>query len=79
VRAEFPEHPPYEGVFDDVVPHLTLGERRAATTEQLRAAEADVSPLLPVTTRVDRVHLLAGSAEPGSWRVLHELPLAEAD
>ena len=26
VAAAFPEHPPYEGAHDDVVPHLTVGQ-----------------------------------------------------
>ena len=75
VFAEFPDHPPYEGQFEDLAPHLTVGQQPFGSLAELRAAEADVAPLLPVATRVDRAFLLAGSDEPASWRVLHELPL----
>ena len=37
VAAEFPEHPPYGGVFEEVVPHLTVGHDH--DHETLRAAE----------------------------------------
>src|SRR4029453_6115329 len=46
VAAAFPEHPPYEGVHDDVVPHLTVGQD--ASVETLRAVERQVRPGLPV-------------------------------
>lgn len=75
VFAEFPQCPPYEGAFADVVPHLTVGHAPHGTPPDLRAAEEAVAPRLPVTTRVERAFLLAGSDQPDSWQVLHELPL----
>jgi 2'-5' RNA ligase len=75
VWSEFPEHPPYEGVFDDVVPHLTVGERRLGSLEELREVERTVQRALPVRTYVDRVALIAGRPEADSWRTAHELPL----
>jgi 2'-5' RNA ligase len=77
----FPEYPPYGGAFDDVVPHLTVGEvgeRRRGSLEQLRAAEADVSPQLPIRTRVDRVLLIAGTNVANSWYSVQEFRLAPA-
>lgn len=42
VGHAFPEHPPYAGVHDVVVPHLTVGERRLSSLPKLQAAELDV-------------------------------------
>jgi 2'-5' RNA ligase len=75
VWKEFPQHPPYEGVFEDVVPHLTVGERRLGSLEELGEVERTVRRALPVRTYVDRVALIAGRPEAGSWRTVHELPL----
>lgn len=78
VWAAFPEHPPYGGVYDDAVPHLTVGETRQADLAALRVAERVVQPLLPLSAHVDRVLLIAGSEEPNSWGVLHEIGLGTA-
>ena len=69
----FPDHPPYDGTFDDVVPHLTVADH--GTLAELREAERRVRPLLPVPTEVSAVQLLAGTAAAGSWRTVRELPL----
>ncbi len=76
VWRAFPQHPPYGGIFPEVVPHLTIGER--APLPRLRAAEAAVRRDLPVVAPVREVSLLAGSHEPDSWRVLETLPLRGA-
>ena len=81
VWRAFPAHPPYAGAFDDLAPHLTVGQRADGderALDELRSIESVVSQQLPVTAYVDRVHLIAGSAEPDSWRTLHELPLGAA-
>lgn len=70
----FPHHPPYEGEHEPV-PHLTVGYRRHSSLEALRAAADQLAPQLPITAEVDRVHLLAGGVENGSWRVVAEAPL----
>jgi 2'-5' RNA ligase len=75
VWTAFPEHPPYGGAYDDVVPHLTVGERRLADVAALQAAERDVRGGLPVATRIGEVLLIAGTTAPASWRVLRRLPL----
>ena len=80
VWAAFPDHPPYEGSYDEVTPHLTVGHAPLGTPEDLRAAEAALLPMLPVRTTVDHVSVLAGretdpadTSEP--WRLVAELPL----
>lgn len=75
VAAAFPEHPPYEGAHDDVVPHLTVGQD--AAVEQLRAVERQVRPSLPVQKRVTEVQVIVGRPEVGgSWEVVGRFPLA---
>jgi 2'-5' RNA ligase len=73
----FPRTPPYGGTYDDVVPHLTVAELRNGTPEELRQTDADVRPALPVTARIDRVWLVAGNDQPGSWRLAATFPLGQ--
>lgn len=56
LAARWPDHRPYGGAFDDVVPHLTIAEGDA---DALATAEAMVRPGLPIATRVERVDLIA--------------------
>lgn len=65
---------PYEGAYDAVVPHLTVGHR--APLPQLRAAAAEVAAGPPVSATVRSARLMVGSREPGSWTTVAELPLA---
>jgi len=77
VVRRFPETPPYEGAFgDDVVPHLTIGHD--APRDVLARAGDAVAQLLPIRATVRGVRLIAGSATPDSWRILHEFRLAPA-
>lgn len=78
VWRAFPDHPPYGGVFDDVVPHLTVGERRRGSASALRAAAAAVGHQLPIRARIERAVLIAGTAEPNSWHSVREFPLPAA-
>lgn len=78
VSAAFPGHLPYGGEHDDVIPHLTVGESRRGSIEDLRAAEADVSRRLPLTVRVDHALLMAGTDQPSSWRAVASLPFSAA-
>ena len=76
VSAAFPEHPPYGGVFADVVPHLTIGHDHDVAT--LRAAEDAVSARLPFVQRVDEVELWSGPppvSAHGRWRLVRAYPL----
>ncbi|WP_345524228.1 2'-5' RNA ligase family protein [Nocardioides conyzicola] len=78
VVSEFPDYPPYGGQFDDVVPHLTVGESQYGTVAELRAAAADVSSQLPIAARIDHALLVAGTDRPGTWHTLARLPLGAA-
>jgi hypothetical protein len=74
VVDRFPDYPPYGGEFDDLVPHLTVGDSRRGTLDDLRAAEADVRTRLPITARIEHALLIAGTDQPDSWHTLAELP-----
>ena len=74
----FPEFPPYRGAHLDPVPHLTIGGPLPGAQAELRAAEAEVLPKLPLGAVVGRVLVMAGTREPGSWRTIRELSLADS-
>jgi hypothetical protein len=77
VFRAFPECPPYAGAHGDAPdPHLTLGDLTIGTVADLRAADADVRPSLPLRARVDHVLLMAGAPSPDSWHVVGDFPLA---
>ena len=71
--AEFPDHPPFGGVFADVVPHLTVGHRhpRAVLADAERAVRAG----LPVTGTATAVELLTQDEPGGRWTLRERFPL----
>jgi 2'-5' RNA ligase len=81
VVARYPAHLPYDGAFDDITPHLTVGDR--GTLAELRDAAAAVAPALPITARATDVWLMVGTParvdtavrRDGSWRVRARFPL----
>ena len=73
IATEWPEHPPYEGVHETVIPHLTVAESEdEGLLERIRA---DVEPKLPLQTRVTEAQLYAEDAA-GRWHERSRLPLA---
>lgn len=64
VTKAFPQHPPYEGKFADVVPHLTIAERGSPAS--MHTAEAEVRSVLPIQIRTQTVTLLAERSS-GMW------------
>jgi 2'-5' RNA ligase len=75
VAARFPDFPPYEGAFDEVIPHLTVGDGAARAV--LEEAMAGLGPQLPIPVRVTGVHLLTEGVS-GSWQVNAEFPLSSS-
>ncbi len=73
VWDRFPGYPRYGGTHADPVPHLTVGHD--APVDLLRAAADAVTPHLPIRVPVTTVRLIEGSAAPGSWRTVADLPL----
>jgi 2'-5' RNA ligase len=73
VFAEFPDHPPFGGQFDEVIPHLTVGHQQPVA--DLRAAEEAVRPYLPIEGTVRAVSLLV--EQPGGrWQRARTFGLA---
>ena len=73
VAKAFPDYPPYGGEYDEVTPHLTVGD--SAEKEQLRDAEKQVLAHLPIRMTVARAALWCGTDAPGSWRPEAVFPL----
>jgi hypothetical protein len=77
--AAFPSCPPYGGGYDEVIPHLTVGDRGGLTA--MRAAAAAILPHLPIEATATEVTLMAGpppgdpDSPPGKWRRLASFPL----
>lgn len=73
IVRRFPGYPPYEGAFDNVVPHLTVAHGDAALMDE---AGADVGRSLPIKS-VAREVILLEEVEPdwGRWKVRARLPL----
>ena len=67
--ARFPDHAPYEGLFKEITPHLTV-----AQGEDSGAAEAALRPLLPFGSRAASVVLFEQVA-PDRWRENAEFAL----
>jgi 2'-5' RNA ligase superfamily len=59
VEQRWPDHPPYEGAFDEVIPHLTIGA-------------TDVP--LPIRCRATEILLLV-EHEDGSWSTVRSFAL----
>jgi 2'-5' RNA ligase len=62
---------PYGGVYEDVVPHLTLADHAAG--EHMRSAEAIARELLPFGSRAIEVRLLRGG--PAGWAEVRRFAL----
>ena len=78
----YPGCSPYGGIYEDVVPHLTVGQD--GDLAELRAAAEAVSPLLPIATEATEVILTAGPepgrplGSPGDWHTVASFPLGQA-
>ncbi len=65
VFRAYPAFPPFEGQFDDVVPHLTVGHGHPLN--DLRAAEDSVQDRLPVESSATAVTLMTQQSSGGHW------------
>ncbi|WP_127500886.1 2'-5' RNA ligase family protein [Actinoplanes solisilvae] len=74
VTARFPAVRPYDGQFDEIVPHLTVGHDKPVA--DLKTAAADIAEHLPIAARITSMRLATGCPEPGhTWSTLAEFPL----
>lgn len=74
VVEAFPEYPPYEGQFDDVVPHLTIADR--GPLEAMQAADRTVRPHLPISTVARAVTLMVEQPS-GRWEAAASFALGD--
>jgi 2'-5' RNA ligase len=73
IAARYPEHPPYQGAFDTIVPHLTVAQGESRVLDE---AEADVSRALPLEAAAAEVVLLEEVvADWGRWEPRARLAL----
>lgn len=73
IFERYPDYPPYEGVHDEVIPHLTVTAGDASLRE---AVEAAVSPHLPIDAEAREVVLLEENTT-GFWRARERFTLGE--
>ena len=71
IASRWPAWPPYGGLFDTVIPHLTIAESEDAPLERVVAA---VEAQLPFDARADRLELWLQD-EGGRWRPHWTFPL----
>lgn len=74
VHAAFPEYPPFAGLFEDVVPHLTVGH--GVHLAEMIAAEGEVQQHLPVRSTAREVVLMTQVEPEGVWSTAARFPLA---
>ena len=72
ILMEWPEVPPYCGVHEDVVPHLTVAH--GVDEAMMDEIEADISRRLPFSARVTEAALFVFDG--ARWRQRASLPLA---
>jgi 2'-5' RNA ligase superfamily len=73
LEREFPDYPPYGGLYDDLAPHLTVAHQ--ADEADLRAVEADLRSGLPIAGRAEHLTLMTEDDD-GLWSVRHRFPFA---
>jgi 2'-5' RNA ligase len=64
IVERYPDYPPYGGIHDEVIPHLTVAEADAAVQDEVEAA---LTPYLPITARADEVTLIVED-KAGRWQ-----------
>jgi 2'-5' RNA ligase len=72
ISSQYPEYPPYEGIHDVVIPHLTVAE---GGTELQDEVEAALAPALPIEAEARSASLILED-ESGWWNPGERYPLA---
>jgi 2'-5' RNA ligase len=77
VADRFPNYPPYGGIHDEVIPHLTVAEceREGSCADPdaiLGEVERAISGVVPIEARADEVWLMTGSDR---WTLRTRFPL----
>lgn len=73
VWAAFPTHPPYEGRFSDIVPHLSVAQGGTELLDEAEPLLGRVIPLSGIAGVCREVSLLALTGS--TWEVTYRFPL----
>lgn len=73
IFERYPDFPPYEGIHEEVIPHLTVTAGDASLRDEL---EAELTPQLPVEAEARDVVLLEEQTD-GHWHSLERFALGE--
>ena len=71
VASRFPDYPPYEGMHEEVIPHLTVAE---GAVDLQDAVETAIAPSLPIEARATTISLFLED-ETGWWNRGERYPL----
>jgi 2'-5' RNA ligase len=71
IFSRYPDYPPYEGIHEEVLPHLTVAMGDAALQDEVEAA---LTPHLPIGSHADEVTLLVED-EADHWSESERFPL----
>jgi 2'-5' RNA ligase len=71
IASRYPDYPPYEGIHDEVIPHLTVAEGGAELQDRVEAALAG---RLPISCKAREAVLLLED-DAGLWQPGERFPL----
>ena len=71
IFSRYPDYPPYEGLHEEVLPHLTVAIGDAALQDEVDAA---LTPHLPIAAHAGEVTLLVED-QAGQWSESERFPL----
>lgn len=71
IVSRYPEYPPYEGIHDEVIVHLTVAEGDAELQNEV---DAGLTPRLPIEAEAREVTMIVEDAA-GHWRAGERFPL----
>jgi 2'-5' RNA ligase len=71
IVARYPDYPPYEGIHDKVIPHLTVAEGGPDLQDEVDAA---LTPRLPIEAEGREVTMIVEDAS-GNWHAGERFPL----
>jgi hypothetical protein len=74
VASRYPDYPPYEGMHEDVIPHLTVAEGAADLQDEVDAA---LTPSLPIAAEATSISLFLED-ETGWWSRGRRYPLGRS-
>ena len=78
ISEEFPDYPPYAGMYDEIVPHLTIADENADNAD---IAERRLRTILdhhgPIESKCTVVDLIENSS--GAWKTMHTFSLADEE